>query len=65
MSKAKVDFCVCICGHHVYFKRRMIATISKHGSVRWEIPEEDSNNLPIYVLSAVQVFAADVARMAV
>lgn len=63
--KAKVDFRVCICGHHVYFKRRMIATISKHGSVRWEIPEEDSNNLPIYVLSAVQVFAADIARLAV
>ena len=65
MSKAKVDFCVCICGHHVYFKHRMIATVSKHGSVRWEIPEKDSNNLPIYVLSAVQVFAADVARLAV
>lgn len=60
--KAKVDFRACICGHHIYFKRRMIATISKHGSVRWEIPEDDANNLPMYVLSAVQVFAADIAR---
>lgn len=63
--KANVNFQVCICGHHVFYKRRMIATVSKHGSVRWEIPENDSNNLPVYVISAVQVFAADIARLAV
>jgi len=65
MAKAKVTFQICIIGHRAYFKNRMIATISKHGSVRWEIPEDDSNNLPMYVLSAVQMFAADVARLAV
>ena len=65
MSKAKVLFQVCVCGHHVYVKNRMIATISKYGSVRWEIPDDESNSLPLYVLSAVSVFAEDVARRGV
>ena len=65
MAKAKVFFQVCLIGHRAYYKRRLLATISKHGSVRWEIPDDESNNLPGHVLAEVLGFGAEVARQSV
>jgi hypothetical protein len=62
MSKAKVNFQPCIIGHRAWFKNRMVALISKHGSVRYEIPENEINSLPVYVISAILIFAEDIAR---
>ena len=63
MKKEKVVIAPCICGHHAWYGSREIATISKHGSVRWEI--NDADKLPVDVLSKVNVFAAEIARKGV
>lgn len=65
MKKVNVTFCPCIIGHHVFYKNRMIAVISKHGSTRWEISDSEAEKLPMPVLSAVMVFASEIAKNAV
>lgn len=60
MSKAKVLFRVCICGHHAWYRNSIIATIAKDGSFHWEV--SNVKDLPGYVLAEVSTFAAGIAK---